>query len=122
MKNDPEQLNAVMRVSISFHPPHKEKQKEAVTFVVNKNAQQLFLESSWSLFQIRTLLTMYISLFSLSHPQVMASYDRALFMRLYVHVTLFRESIFTHGTKEQWLKWKVGYHFIRDTIIPRCCG
>ncbi|ELR12034.1 acyl-CoA dehydrogenase, middle domain containing protein [Acanthamoeba castellanii str. Neff] len=38
--------------------------------------------------------------------QAIASYDRTLSMRLYVHCTLFKESIYTHGTKEQWLKWK----------------
>jgi len=27
-------------------------------------------------------------------------------MRIYVHDTLFRESIFTHGTPEQWNAWK----------------
>jgi alkylation response protein AidB-like acyl-CoA dehydrogenase len=38
--------------------------------------------------------------------QAIASYDRTLSMRLYVHCVLFQESIFTHGTTEQWLKWK----------------
>ncbi|KAL6048645.1 fatty-acyl coenzyme A oxidase [Balamuthia mandrillaris] len=37
---------------------------------------------------------------------VMNSYDRGYSMRLYVHDTLFRESIFTHGTPQQWQQWK----------------
>jgi alkylation response protein AidB-like acyl-CoA dehydrogenase len=38
--------------------------------------------------------------------EVMNSYDRTFSMRMYVHFTLFNESIFTHGTKQQWAQWK----------------
>jgi acyl-CoA oxidase len=33
-------------------------------------------------------------------------YDKAFSMKVYVHEGLFRESIFTQGTEEQWNHWK----------------
>jgi alkylation response protein AidB-like acyl-CoA dehydrogenase len=33
-------------------------------------------------------------------------YERAYSMKIYVHEGLFRESIFTQGTVEQWQQWK----------------
>lgn len=35
----------------------------------------------------------------------LARYDRSYSMRLYVHATLFRETIWAQGTKEQFQKW-----------------
>ena len=35
----------------------------------------------------------------------MAIYDRNYGMRLYVHATLFRETIWAQGTKEQFQQW-----------------
>jgi hypothetical protein len=35
-----------------------------------------------------------------------ARYDESVSMRLYVHFVLFRETLWAHGTPEQWKRWQ----------------